>query len=63
MDRMYTHIRDRRAVDIYWLDQLVTSGGSAGASVIPAGRRMIVADARLTISVRRPAANCSVTGA
>ena len=63
LDRMYTHIRDRRMVDVYWLDQLVTSTATAGDPVIPAGRRMVVADARVTITVRRPSTVCVITGA
>ena len=47
LDRMYTHIRDRRMVDVYWLDQLVTAAAAAGSAVVPAGRRMVVADARV----------------
>ena len=62
-DRMYTHIRDRRQVDVYWLDQLVTATGSANSPVVPAGRRMVVADARATITVRRPSTVCVITGA
>lgn len=59
MDRSFTHIRDRRAVDVYWMEQL----GVSSNNTVPTARRMVVADARATITIRRPAANCSVTGA
>ena len=59
MDRMFTHIRDRRMVEVYWMERMAV----ASTHTVPTAQRMVVADARLTISVRRPAANCSITGA
>ena len=59
MDRMYTHIRDRRAVQIYWMERMAV----ASTHTVPTAQRMVVADARATISVRRLSANCLITGA
>ena len=59
MDRMYTHIRDRRSVEIYWMERLAV----AAAHTVPTAQRMVVADARATITVRRLSANCLITGA
>ena len=59
MDRMYTHIRDRRAVEVYWMERM----GVASSHTVPTAQRMVVADARATISVRRLSANCLITGA
>ena len=59
MDREWVHIRDRRSVDIYWMDRVDTSGSQSK----PTGQRMLVGDARALITVRRPAAVCLITGA
>ena len=59
MDRMYTHIRDRRSVEIYWMERMAV----ASAHTVPTAQRMVVADARATITVRRLSANCLITGA
>ena len=59
MDRMYTHIRDRRSVEIYWMERMAV----ASAHTVPTAQRMVVADARATITVRRLSANCRITGA
>ena len=59
MDRMYTHIRDRRSVEVYWMERM----GVASSHTVPTAQRMVVADARATISVRRLSANCLITGA
>ena len=59
MDRMYTHIRDRRSVEIYWMERMAV----ASAHTLPTAQRMVVADARATITVRRLSANCLITGA
>ena len=59
MDREWVHIRDRRSVEIYWMDRVDTSGSQSK----PTGQRMLVGDARALITVRRPAAVCLITGA
>ena len=59
MDREWVHIRDRRSVEIYWMDRVDTSGTQSK----PTGQRMLVGDARALITVRRPAAVCLITGA
>ena len=59
MDREWVHIRDRRSVEIYWMDRVDTSGSQSK----PTGQRMLVGDARALITVRRPAAVCVITGA
>ena len=59
MDREWVHIRDRRSVEIYWMDRVDTSGNQSR----PIGQRMLVGDARALITVRRPAAVCLITGA
>ena len=59
MDREWVHIRDRRSVEIYWMDRVDTSGNQSR----PIGQRMLVGDARALITVRRPAAVCVITGA
>ena len=46
MDRMYTHIRDRRPVEVYWMERM----GVASAHTVPTAQRMVVVDARATIS-------------
>ena len=58
----YVHIRDRQSLRTYWMDQFDTSGTGAAAFTRPTGRRMLVGDVRLCITVRRPAALCKVTG-
>ena len=40
MDRMYTHIRDRRAVEIYWMERMAV----ASTHTVPTAQRMVVAD-------------------
>ena len=59
MDREWVHIRDRRSVEIYWMERVNTKGDQS----IPTGQRMLVGDARALITVRRPAAVCKITGA
>ena len=59
MDRMYTHIRDRRPVEVYWMERMAVTS----AHTVPTAQRMVVVDARATISVRRLSANCLITGA
>ena len=59
MDREWVHIRDRRTVEIYWMERVDTSGSQSK----PTGQRMLVGDARALITVRRPAAVCLITGA
>ena len=59
MDREWVHIRDRRSVEIYWMERVDTSGSQSK----PTGQRMLVGDARALITVRRPAAVCLITGA
>ena len=59
MDREWVHIRDRRSVEIYWMERVDTSGNQSR----PIGQRMLVGDARALITVRRPAAVCLITGA
>ena len=59
MDREWVHIRDRRSVEIYWMERVDTSGSQSK----PTGQRMLVGDARALITVRRPAAICLITGA
>ena len=59
MDREWVHIRDRRSVEIYWMDRVDTSGTQSK----PTGQRLLVGDARALITVRRPAAVCLITGA
>ena len=59
MDREWVHIRDRRSVEIYWMERVDTSGTQSK----PTGQRMLVGDARALITVRRPAAVCLITGA
>ena len=59
MDREWVHIRDRRSVEIYWMERVDTSGSQSK----PTGQRMLVGDARALITVRRPAAVSLITGA
>ena len=59
MDRTFTHIRDRQSVDIYWMERVDTSGNQSK----PTGQRMVVGDARLSITCRRPSTLFKITGA
>ena len=59
MDRTFTHIRDRKPVNIYWMERVDTSGNQSK----PTGQRMVVADCWLTITCRRPSTLAKITGA
>ena len=59
MDRMYTMIRDRQDITMYWDKRMAV----ASALTQPTLQQTLAADARLTVVVQKMDANCLITGA
>ena len=64
LDRMYTMIRDRQDVMMYWDKRVAVPQASSGTGYSqPTLQQTLAADARLTVIVQRMDTACRITGA